>query len=334
MSSCTSNEWTVTFHGGYWGQDGAPGKEIPIGKAFRWGERVWHIPAGYACPEGIILDLCVEVEPEKVKAFFDKWYPILREDPHPPKAVRRQVEAEHPLRLPHFHARLTVNGTPLEQESGCGMSWIPESCLPEDMEDRAEAKALIEHYGLDDSRGWSFQRARFPWDESMDVTALELTLEQLPQTIYGPSFPTPAAGEEIHFTHPITGTRHTLTVLDIQNAQFDKDIPGEGIEEWPRHYIFLEYTLSPDLTSHQFALRDTVESDAPRLKSAPEHPSGAARIGIIGSADGPTAMLFSHDPDPKPHGARSALHFAPVEAVTWQAEFREKLLEDISVKLS
>lgn len=30
-------EWQVFFDGGFWGGDGKPGKEVPIGKTFFWG---------------------------------------------------------------------------------------------------------------------------------------------------------------------------------------------------------------------------------------------------------------------------------------------------------
>lgn len=54
--------------------------------------------------------------------------------------------------------------------------------------------------------------------------------------------------------------------------------------------------------------------------------------GVIGSADGPTAILLNHDTG-KLHTVCSSLHFEPVEEVEWRAVFCEKMMEDISVEL-
>ena len=66
-------EWKVTYDGGFWDNCGRAGKEIPVGKTFSWGDEVWYLPAVYACGKGLVVDFCVEVAPERVKAFIDKW---------------------------------------------------------------------------------------------------------------------------------------------------------------------------------------------------------------------------------------------------------------------
>ena len=65
-------EWIVTFDGGFWSNEGNPGKEIRVEKRFTWGEEKWYIPAVYLCDEGIVVDYCKEAECAAIKAFIEK----------------------------------------------------------------------------------------------------------------------------------------------------------------------------------------------------------------------------------------------------------------------
>ena len=89
--------WEVTFRGGFWGSEGTPGREIPIGKHFLWGSESWYIPAAYLCDEGLVLDFCLEADPEEVNAFIQKW-DLLHEERHSYTARQReQMALENPL---------------------------------------------------------------------------------------------------------------------------------------------------------------------------------------------------------------------------------------------
>ena len=95
----------------------------------------------------------------------------------------------------------------------------------------------------------------------------------------------------------------------------------------------MTYTLSPDIPDTNFLVRDIENNDPPRIK--PTHtyePSSQydVCIGIIGGADGPTALI------PIPgirHAAISALHFEPRDKIEWQIMFREKLIDDTEIEL-
>lgn len=325
--------WKVTYHGGFWGQDGEGGKEIPIGKHFRWGGYSWFIPALYACEDGIVADFCVEIAPEKVRAFLDKWYPVIGTDPRISREVREQVEAENPMELPHYRATLTIDGIQLTLKGSSGIQWIPEDCLPGEMENSPESWDVISHYGLDPSRGWAFRRCRFPWEQEREIQNLSLELDPTPQAIPGILFSTPNVGDEIRFTHPVYGTEHLLTVTGREQAQLEKN-SFDNMWELPTHYTKFTYTLSPDLSNRQLTIRDTAQSDEPRpFSDLSERLDGAASIGIIGGSDGPTAVIFTRKDEPNVHSACSALHFEPVEDVTWQMVFHEKLLDDIAIPL-
>lgn len=325
--------WKVSFHGGFWGGDGEAGKEIPIGRSFQWGGYTWHVPAVYACPEGLVTDFCAEVEPGKIKPFLDKWYPILDGDPRISRELREQAESENPMILPHSHACLTVNRQAIQEDGGSGIQWIPESCLPGDMVNSPEAADLVAYYGLDPEMGWVFTRSRFCWDSPTDITSLALEVKALPQHIPGPRFSTPKVGDEISFTHPVWGTEHTLSVTEVTPALLDMD-RVDNILEIPTHYTQFTYTLSPELENSQHTIRDTAQSDEPRLivGPSPKFPD-AACVGIIGGSDGPTAVIVTKKGEPTVHCACSSLHFEPAEDVTWQLLFREKLFGDIRIPL-
>ena len=104
--------------------------------------------------------------------------------------------------------------------------------------------------------------------------------------------------------------------------------------EYPNHMLAMSYSLKPDITGRGFLIQDCNHGDNPRQKrnGTAEDSALAAAIGIIGGADGPTAVFVgSHTP--KLHTACSSLHFEPVEKVEWRAVFSEKLMEDMDVCL-
>ena len=69
----------------------------------------------------------------------------------------------------------------------------------------------------------------------------------------------------------------------------------------------------------------------------PEHLGGeAGSIGIIGGADGPTAVFITSKLKKEEkglHAAFSALRYQPVDRVEWEFIFREKTMEDLRVSL-
>ena len=75
-----------------------------------------------------------------------------------------------------------------------------------------------------------------------------------------------------------------------------------------------------------------IASGRKKASTTEDHSVLAAAIGVIGGADGPTAVFVGAH-TPKLHAACSSLHFEPVGEVEWRAVFSEKLMEDIEVCL-
>ena len=324
----SENTWTVTWDGSLYGQRGTPGEEITIGKTFSWGNAYWHIPAIYRFPEGIIIDFCIEVAPEPVRAFIDKW-DLLHEEQHRYTAVQRQqIEDEHPLHF-DFSAELHLNGTIIPRKSSSSQSWISAECLEMDIPYECEQKDLLDHYHLDPASCWSFHRVKFPHKDGGDLHGLALHLSVRPTKLPAETIANPKPGDIYHLTHPLTGKPYTLSVCEVEQKAIDPShLPDEL--EYPTHFTAMTFTLSPDLPDEAFSLRDSKEGDAARRKDGKT--GSAASVGIIGGAVSPVLMVRQPKDEPRLHSACSALRFEEVP-VTWQFCFREKLLEDVSIDL-
>lgn len=330
----------VYFNGNFWRHHGREhaGREIPVDTQFSWGDEKWRIPVVYVCGKGLVVDFCVGVEQERIRAFMDKYDLWRGERQDYDEDERDKMISEHPLNVDvSFAAR--INGKTAMQSRGCGVSWIP--CLPDGMEPDREATVLVEQYGLDKSMGWSIKRATFPWatkGKPRNISSLELTLSIDPAKLTGISFNTPAPGESVRFIHPVTGIEHTLTVHESEKRKLDIERLDFDIMDYPTHYTLMTYTLSPELPNSAFAVRDSAKSDSPRQREINEltlsKTQTAVTIGIIGGEDGPTAILYGKaSAEGKLHTACSALHFEPADTVLWQVLFYEKMRDDMKVTL-
>ena len=337
-----STEWKVFYDGGYWTKSGKgrAGKEITLNSTFTWGEEIWHIPAIYSCSKGLVVDFCVEINPERMKAFLDKWMPVCEGDSILPRETQEELDKANPLSI-DFRPHIFVNGKVVQAKHGCGINWIPESCIPDGTENPREAKQLITHYELDETKAWSFHRWSCPWAtlKKPEIKSFKLRLERRLETINGIRFKNPTVGDVITFTHPITNTEHKLTVMEYGKQELTSKAFAHEEYEFPTHHTAMTYTIEPELPNKNFQVRDCLDNDEPKRRPRkpyePQASYDACSIGIIGGADGPTALIFSNGSGTKtvPHAALSALHFEPVDEIEWKIIFREKLMEDIEVDI-
>lgn len=337
-----TTEWKVFYDGGYWTKNGKgrAGKEITLNSSFAWGEEIWHIPAIYSCSKGLVVDFCVEINPERMKAFLDKWMPVCEGDSILPRETQEELDKANPLSI-DFRPHIFVNGKVVQAKHGCGINWIPESCIPDGTENPREAKQLITHYELDETKAWSFHRWSCPWAtlKKPEIKSFKLRLERRLETINGIRFKNPTVGDVITFTHPITNTEHKLTVMEYGKQELTSKAFAHEEYEFPTHHTAMTYTIEPELPNKNFQVRDCLDNDEPKRRPRksyePQASYDACSIGIIGGADGPTAFIFSNGSGTKtvPHAALSALHFEPVDEIEWKIIFREKPMEDIEVEM-
>lgn len=335
-----ATEWAVYYKHDFWNRNakGKPGEETAINKNFSWGDEIWHIPAVYSCTKGLVVDFCIEIQLEKEKAFIDKWYPVLSKDENISNELREQIEQENPIDV-NFRTHLKVNGKPVIAKHGNSVQWLPESCLPDGVRNESESKEIIRHYGLDETKVWSFHRWSFPWSSKRkpEIKSISLKLERDPVTIQGVHFKNPSVGDVFSFVHPISDAEHKLTVLAYEKQEF----PRQGFQheeyEFPTLHTAMTYTLEPELPGRNFQVRDCLQNEQPKRKPRnqfePQANYDACSIAIIGGADGPTAVFVSGGQNSEQHRALSALRFEHADDIEWKIVFREKMMEDIEVEL-
>ena len=138
----------------------------------------------YQCGKGLVADIFAEIDPERVKAFLER-YRDLEED-RLTEEEQERIQQESPLET-GFQPEIILNGRKLRGVEGNGLCWLPESCREMDagalndgpaeeypeldndgdpVEDPAaeeypaadpyeEERRLLEHYGLDPAKAWS-----------------------------------------------------------------------------------------------------------------------------------------------------------------------------------
>ena len=329
-------EWKVTFEGSFHRSEGRAGKEISVKKFFTWGEEKWYIPAIYACKEGLVVDFCKETDSDEMKAFIDKWNLLEGQECYSAEQ-REAIMRENPMNV-EFNPQLFCNGRELKWCHSFGESWIPESCLNEEFQMEIKAKRIVEHYGLDVNRGWTIRRFAFSWatKNKPTIKTLNLLMKRDPETVYGIHMVTPSASEEIVFTHPVTGMEHTLRIQEFEFQQMKQSHFLNDNMEYPEHFAAMTYTVEPELSGHEFMLRDCNHGDNPRVNNPdPKEfsPVGVSAVGIIGGADGPTVIFLANGRTANLRTSCSSLYFEKPESIEWRMEFQVKTMEDISVNI-
>lgn len=335
----TPQEWAVCYECGFGGKRPRrrPGREVALGITFTWGGEEWLAPAMYCCGEGLVLDLLKKVPAEVLNRFAEKWgldeNGALQRELTP--AEQEQMENENPLEE-RFRAEVTVNGRRLQQSTGHGVCWVPG--LPESARWDGEAEQVVAHYGLERNCGWAIWRVCCPWNgRVLKPETVELTMTAEKEAVDGGTF-TAEPGKTVPLTDPRTGLTHTLRVLSLTPETMDRSLlPPVGME-FPTEYVEMQYTLEPPLPVGDFVLVDAAPGDEARACKVENGLTAqeSVCIGIIGGADGPTAVFVSGKGDEAGEDVRavySSLHYKPVETVTWQARFMARPKEAVTVTL-
>lgn len=335
ISKVVVPEWKVTYEGGFYPKRGRAGKEIRVSQTFSWGNEIWHIPAVYLCTKGLVVDFCVEAEPNLVKEFIRKWNLYEEHGREYTNDEYEQIHEEHPLNM-EFQSKVVINGSELRQAQGCGVYWISKECMPDDMETETEAKWILEHYGYSLEKAWAVHRVSYPWTEKKPraVKSLEIKLEREMAKIPCVPFSAPEIGESHLVKNPVTGVEHTFTVRAYEEREMDPSRFGDDSMEWPTNYAIMTYTLFPEL--HDFVFQDAHQGDSPRRKKTSPHGPMASSVGIIGLRPKAEDGEEYYHPDGSAAKLRvccSGMYFEMPQQILWKLTFREKRVPDIQVKL-
>lgn len=322
-------EWKITFQA-----NGTPGIPVRVNKAFHWAGIDWIIPEVYACEEGLVVLTFGKIDPAEVRKHITGEHAT-------PEDIER-MDAECPLNI-HLQCKAKINGSDGVFCGGSGLAWMPS--LPGEGTGDLAAKWALEHYGFDTDYAWIINRDSYRWPGGVrpELESLVLTISQRPVSLSGTHFMTPRETNTVELEHPLNCKTYTLTIENLMQEEADlQNMQSMGLE-FPTHYTRMEYRIQPELGPHRFRIQDCTQSDEPRPARI-IRPNGsvqvqinaeAAAIGIIGGADGPTAVCLTH---PVGEGNRlrmasSSLHFEPVAEVEWRIVFLEKLHEDITVQV-
>jgi hypothetical protein len=328
--------WAVYYGDNFWAShhEDEPCEEISLEKHFQWAGRDWYIPSVYICEKGVVADILMRVESERFCAFMDKWGVTLENEHTFSKEQRRQMELENPLGF-HFRSDLHINGKVFRSNRGCSTAYAP---IRSEI-DRLEWEPILDYYNLDRASCWVIQRSCYPWidGQPMEIVPLEVTMKHQPMFVPGETFETRVTGEVHTFQNPTTGTAHTLTVQEFEAKEMDIKFPGLKDREYPSHHIAMTFTLEPELSQTEFSITDSLQSDEPRVipgYTSESKSKEAEAIGIIGGADGPTAIIMG-TPKSKGqlHAAVSRFCFEPFDTVRWQLSFKEKQIKEKTVEL-
>lgn len=338
-------KWEVHWGGGFYDRRRLkPGIEVPVGHTFRWGNEIWHIPAVYLCAQGLVMDIFAEIDHDLMAAFLEKWGSF-DEEHCLTEQEQEQAEAENPMNF-QFRPDIEVNGLAAELAHGSGQTWM-RAAVDGGREWDTESRRVLEHYGLETGKAWLLYRYSFPWPGKRlkEITSLKLILKEEPGWLPGGQLDTPAAGESVTLTHPVTGEAYTLTVEETVQDTVDMSCFADRGMVFPDKYTRMTYRLFPDLAPDALLVQDSGRSNPPRVEDTPQsntaaavfsvaseyhRETGAASVGIIGGADGPTAFYIS---GLSHRTVCSSLRFEPQEQVRWKYSFRAKARESIAVDL-
>lgn len=327
-------EWKVTIDGDFFPERGKGGTEIPLNKTFSWGGETWHIPSAYLCSGGVVVDFFAEVEPEKFMAFRKEAEAAFSRG-HYSVEDEEQFLRMNPSSI-NFQPGIVVNGVELRNKSGHGDAWYPEFCRDEGTEGDLHAKYIVEHYGFDLTKIWIISRCTFTSESKIEkINSLTLKMVRSPENFSGIHFTDPKVGDTFDFTHPVHGTKHTLTVVEYEAEEMDQSKFADSEFIFPTHMTAMQYTITPDLPRDEVSVRDCSRGDSPRRK-APDLNGGhmfASAIGVIRSADGPTSILVGGKQETAVHSASFGLYFEKQDSVEWRVGFRVKMVEDVEVEL-
>lgn len=303
--------WQVYFGGLYAKEEGAkPGREVVLNRSFQWQGQPWQLLSGYLCEEGLAADFAVPVKRSDIEAYLDRW--LFLEEMGMTPEQQEQAEGENPFLL-DVQVFAAINGGTWGNVQGEFAYWNP---LREEQD--PQALRWMVHYGLDRENGWIFQRChwRHRW-QGKGLTSLKLRLREEPREMTGMVF-CGAAGDAIDFIRPSTGQRHTLFIEAVSQEQVAHGAFTEL--ELPDHCRTIIWRVEPELPRDILTIRDRDPGDRPRNMA---RGSGASGVGIIGGADGPTAVVIGAPNVPGKHVSVSGLYFDLPEQTTWQMVFRE-----------
>ena len=301
------------------------------------------LPVIYRFPKGIVFDVITFLDKAKVQSFFEKYDTI---EQKLTSLQRRCAEQEHPYQSVPIK-EIWINGKRVKNGySASSTLSIPWAQQHDDLALVRKADASI----LKDTACFACERFCVPYPETNSRTQQLLRLLRLGRvnnlklsTYSVPWFSpldihfemsTKEDEKVICFKHPVTGITHTLyfQVADVWEIPLG---PGDNRSFYAAQSI---YEIDPALPQG-----DTLQfNSSSQYREPPTDPSedkyapiAASSIGIIGGADGPTAVFVAAKD--KEEAVTCGLHGLPLHSCFAVPVFHKKdiyhfVLEGINIK--
>ncbi len=267
--------WNVSFGGAFFDVDGddacAVGVTVKRG-GFEWGGEEWHVLGVYKVMEGFVVDLGRRLTDGQVDALQE----LEREAEAEIPVEEREVE--NPLSF-SFTARLAAGGVRVSAKRVTAVVGSP--VFGDD-----DGESVREHYGCGEG-SWQFYRCSFPWLRERGEPE-EIVLSAKQTRVCVGELRSPVPGDTLSVRDPAGGGDFTLTVCAVEDSELT--LPNGGAFEVPGCVTYLRYTFEPEAGASVFSVRDAEAGDPPRVRGGAADFVDSA-IGIIGGADGPTAVF-------------------------------------------
>lgn len=288
----------VYYNSSLWGKGkGLHGLPQKIYWQFEYAESKRCIPVIYRFPKGIVFDVVTFLDEARLREFFEK-YKAMEETLSP--LQRRCAEQEHPYQNVPIK-EIWINGKRAESgHSSSSAISIPWARQDDKLTLVRKAYSSI----LKDTACFACERFCVPYPETdfkdqkfmrffrLDrVNSVKLFTHSV-QWFSPLNIHFEMSGKENQnkfcFKHPITGRTHTLY---FQNAEF-VEIPLGADGNRSFYAAQLMYEIEPALPQG-----DTLQFNSSVQYMEPSEdkfsPTAASSIGIIGGADGPTAIFVA-----------------------------------------
>ncbi|WIV13730.1 sodium ion-translocating decarboxylase subunit beta [Proteiniborus sp. MB09-C3] len=257
------------------------------------------IPAIYRFSQGIVFDIITILDEKKLRKFFEK-YEAIEETLTP--LQRRCAEQEHPYQSVPIK-EIFINEKQVENGySSSGAMSIPWEKQNDELISLQRAYSSI----LKDTSCFACERFCVPYPETDSkiqkllrflrlIKVDKIKLCTYPMEEFFPldihfKMSVNEEQKELCFNHPITGIKHTLFFQNAETTEFPITINRNRI----LYNMHLMYEIEPALPQG-----DTLQFGTSIQYTEPEpivdgfSPDSASSIGIIGGADGPTAIFIS-----------------------------------------
>ena len=322
----TAPEWKVTWDGDFFDEnpDTVGAEPIVVDAWFHWAGIDWYVPEVYPFGRGVVMHLLGRIDPSLV--------PLEGYDDFISPEAHEQLMAENPLNL-HARHEVSINELAMRPTGSMSITWVPDQNWD------VESKWFLEHYGLDLNYAWQIHKVKFFWPAcgKMEIRNMSLTMKQHPVSISGTHFKTPDAGNCVVLTHPQTDKEYILHIDEIKQETADFSRMHDQTMEYPNCLTQMVFRIEPELSRNQFRIVDCAQGDQPRYRSDVKRENGcfAVSVGIIGGADGPTAMIVGQPMTggARPYTAVSSMRFEHAKEIEWRIVFQEKPNEDYTVTL-